>query len=103
MSTNSKITLAIIIIVVLILVVLGFWYYGSQGAANVVTPVATTTDSIVTPAPINQSPDINAPTDSSDAAIDGDLTAIDAQFKNLDSDTATVDQALKGQTETAVQ
>lgn len=102
MSTASKITFAIIGIIVLILIILGGWYLSSSGGMNF-SSTATTTEATTTPIIINQSPDINSLTDSSDSSIDQDLSAIDAQLKNLGADSSTVEQSLKNQTEAPIQ
>lgn len=102
MPTNLKIIATIIIIVALAL--LGWWYFGNLKLATDEAPVATTTESTA-PAleTINLSPDINAPTDTSDAALEQDLSAVDSQIKNLGTDNGDVGQSLKNQKELPIE
>lgn len=99
MPNYLKIIAAFVIIIVLVL--LGWLYFKSQG--TIVPGTATTTAEVAVEAPINTSPDINSTTDSSDAALDQDLAAIDGQIKNLGLDEADVAQGLKNQNEVPVQ
>ena len=91
MATSSK---WIIGVVIVILIILGYWMFSRSAQApmtNTAPTVATTTDrSTVTPSVSV----VANPSDSSDTAINQDLSNIDAQINSLNTDTTNVDQGL---------
>jgi hypothetical protein len=73
----------IILVVLIILAIIGWLWYGASTttAPNPEQSTASATDAA----------------DISDAALQRDLNAVDADLKNLDTDTASVDQSLSTQ------
>ena len=91
----SKISI-IIIIVVVIVVAGGAWWYISylQRPITGVPAQQSTAVNNVQNAPVVSGG--NTP-DNSDAAINGDLSAIDSQMNNLNTDSNNIDQSLTNQ------
>jgi hypothetical protein len=84
------------IIGIIIVALLGgaLWYSGVLGNLSMTpTPTATSTSATTTQQAAVPQPEngMSATTDASDSALVQDTTAIDAQFKSLSSDSASVD------------
>ena len=93
----SKKSLVILAVVIIVLIGICVWYTSSptqvptntknvQVQNNVAVPITTANDT-------NQST-MSASTNTSDAAINQDLGAIDAQLKGLNTDSANINSSL---------
>ena len=97
MSKNIKSLVAILVVLVLIIIGLMFW--GNDGS-NSVTPIANPVSNRTNLPPQNVAAQntnntgfTTSPTDSSDAALQQDVSSIDAQMNNLNGDlSATTTQ-----------
>lgn len=84
MTTTGKSVLAVVLLLVVIGGGLAIYHMHHQKEA-VASATATSTDDGTLP---------TSPSDTSDAALEQDSAAIDAQMNGLGSDTATVDQGV---------
>ena len=97
----SKISIILIIIIVVVIILIGSLLYVSltQRSASVSSTqqnnTVTNVQSGVTPTPINVSSTNSK--DISDAAINGDLSAIDTQMRGLVIDSNNINQSLNNQ------
>lgn len=96
----------ILVIAATIIVGLGWWWYMTQSSVN--TPPSTAPVESITPPPApptesaanipGGSTSVNPKVeDTSDAALDQDLSIIDGQMVSLTSDTANVDKGMNDQ------
>ena len=72
------------IIVILIIIIGGVWWWNASQSATAIAPATTST--------------INSPSDTSDAALNQDLSSVDSQMNGLQSDNTAVDQSLSSST-----
>ena len=94
MSTNLKIIIGLLVAV---LIGSGAWWIVSiQPSGSVAINETNTTNNQNTPttAPASQTTPAKTVTNSSDASIEADLGAIDAEINAMSSDATSVDQSL---------
>ena len=72
------------IIVILIIIIGGVWWWNASQSATVFAPTTTST--------------ITSPSDTSNAALNQDLSSVDSQMNGLQSDNTAVDQSLSSST-----
>ncbi len=89
----SKIT---IVIVIIVLAILGWMYWGGSGQDQALTSAGVVTQVTATPV-ANQNTSKVSASDTSDAALDADLKAVDGNMTDLNADGASVDAGLKDQ------
>ena len=84
MSKNIKALVVLVVIVILIIIGVAIWGRGAPSSTETSTQTTSgTVDNSLT----------TAPTDSSNAALQADVSSIDVQMNNLDSDlSATTTQ-----------
>jgi len=93
MSSMTKTAIALIVLIVVILV--GWlWYVNSSGGMPTAGQSAPITPIPPTPNGQGATPigGVTAPSDSSDAAIDQDMTSIGGQVNGLNADSANAGQ-----------
>jgi predicted negative regulator of RcsB-dependent stress response len=75
----------IVCIIILVLAILGWWYFKTPQSSTA-QPVPVAQVSSTTPA--QNTSDISNPADTSDAALNQDMTNIDAQMTGLNTDVS---------------
>jgi hypothetical protein len=95
MSKTSKITIGVIIVIIAVIV----WFLMAGKNPVSVQPTSSAPAPQNAPAPASTSSEglSTSPTDTSNAALNQDLTSIDAQLNGLASDSANIDQGLNDQ------
>jgi len=88
-----------IVAAVVVLATLFIWWLSSGQSGNVKVPDNA---SAIPPQDQSQPSSVgpgsaSSPSDTSDSALDGDLSSIDAQLKGLNADASSVDQGLNDQ------
>lgn len=93
MSTSLKVTVWIIVIIVVVAGI--WWWYSSAHQQNVAVNLPT--QNVQNSQPSATTPVAGlatSPKDSSDAALNTDLSTIDNQMKDLNTDSASVNASL---------
>ena len=86
---SHKIKAIVALIILIILVIIGWLWYGMSSSQSVTTSLTSGTQNVAA-AGLTTSP-----SDTSDAALQSDVTTVDSQMNGLNSDTANIDQSIK--------
>lgn len=108
MSNSAKTGIAIVVVIIII-AICWVWYSSSKSVSTPTSPVESVVP-IASPSasPAAQGPNLNgtglsASTDTSNASLQSDATAIDQQMNGLNTDTSNVNAGLSGGTSIPVQ
>ncbi len=99
MSNSSKIAIGVVVVIILGLIV--WWYAGSNGSQPApVAPVAQTqADQVASASAAAAAVPVaglsTSAKDTSDAALDKDLSSVNTQINGLSADNASVDATTK--------
>ena len=107
--SKTSITVTSIVIIVLLVIFGGWWYVSNQNASTAPTgqsaPVGYNASSAHTPSSPNtaNTAAVISATDTSDAALNSDLSTMNSQINGLASDSESVDQSSSQNTNTQAQ
>ena len=88
----SKTSIILIIVIVIVVIIIGILLYASLSQRPVKVTQNTTVSTEPSPQPTNGA-SVN-PQDTSDTAINSDLSAVDTQINGLNTDSNNVNQSL---------
>ena len=74
------------IVIILIIIIGGVWWWNASQSATAIAPVTDST--------------VSSPSDTSNVALNQDLSSVDSQMNGLQSDNTAVDQSLSASTTT---